>query len=492
MDDLTFYDLLGLPRDATQDEIRRAYRQLVLHLHPDKNVNKGDTELFIDIQQAYERLSDPRKRADYDNKLHPEDDLASPLLVKTTYSQPMIARLSEPQLVYTLLELNLKPSTGMMVTSTPLNISMVVDCSTSMQGVRLDAVKLTTIDLIRKLQPSDVFSLVKFNDFADLLIPPGSIADLKSYEMKIQVLQAGGGTEIFKGLELGFTQAKQNLTRQRINHILLITDGRTYGDEVYCEQLANQCSALGIGISALGIGSEWNDKFLDHITSKTGGICKYLSEIGNIRTSILEEISRLGSSLTEQINFNYQLPQNVSVSSTFRLQPDASPLEQISPLNLGNMPRQGAMSILFEFVVKDIPTDLNQLALAKGFLNFEIPRHTRKTRFVNRVTFDRQVTSDPIKSIPPTGILNAITLLSLYHMQERATEQMSKGDSTSAARYMENMATSLLLKGEHVLAQSVLNEVTNIRNNQSFSEEGEKRIKYGTRSLLLPAGRKQN
>jgi hypothetical protein len=77
-------------------------------------------------------------------------------------------------------------------------------------------------------------------------------------------------------------------------------------------------------------------------------------------------------------------------------------------------------------------------------------------------------------------------------MQERATEQMSKGDSTSAARYMENMATSLLLKGEHVLAQSVLNEVTNIRNNQSFSEEGEKRIKYGTRSLLLPAGRKQN
>ena len=52
MDNLTFYDRLGIPRDATQEEIRRAYRQLVLHLHPDKNVNKGETELFIDIQQA--------------------------------------------------------------------------------------------------------------------------------------------------------------------------------------------------------------------------------------------------------------------------------------------------------------------------------------------------------------------------------------------------------------------------------------------------------
>ncbi len=492
MDDLTFYDLLGLPRDATQEEIRRAYRQLVLHLHPDKNVNRGDTELFIDIQQAYERLSDPRKRADYDNQLPPEDDLTSPLMIKTTYSQPLIARFSEPQLMYTLLELNLKPGTGLMLTSTPLNISMVVDCSTSMQGVRLDAVKLTTIDMLRKLQQNDIFSLVKFNDFAELLIPPGSMADQKSYEMKVQVLQAGGGTEIFKGLELAYAQVNQNLTRQRINHILLITDGRTYGDEVYCDQLADQCSALGIGISALGIGSEWNDKFLDHITSKTGGICKYISEIGEIRNSILEEISRLGSSLTEQISFNYLLPQNVTISSSFRLQPDASPLEQISPLNLGNMPRQGAMSILFEFVVKDIPTEIDQLPLVNGFLNFEIPRHSRKTRYVNRITFERQISSDPIRSMPPTGILNAITLLSLYHMQERATEQMRKGDSSSAARYMENMATSLLQKGERALAQSVLNEVACIRNNHSFSEEGEKRIKYGTRSLLLPAGNKQN
>jgi Ca-activated chloride channel family protein len=491
MDDFNYYDLLGLPRDATQDEIRRAYRQLVLHLHPDKNVNKGDTAMFIDIQQAYERLSDPRKRAEYDSLLPQEDDLASPLTVKTTYSQPLIARISEPQLVYILMELNLKPNTGLMVTSTPLNISMVVDCSTSMQGVRLDAVKQTTIDLLRKLQPTDIFSLVKFNDFADLLIPPGSMDDLKSCVMKVQILQAGGGTEIFKGLELGYSQVSQNFSHQRINHILLITDGRTYGDEVYCEQLADQCSALGIGISAIGIGSEWNDKFLDHITSKTGGICKFISETGDIRNSILEEIARLGSNLTEQLLFNFQLPQNVTISSIFRLQPDASPLEQNSPLNLGNIPRKGGMNILFEIVVKDIPFNITQLTLAKGFVNFEIPRHTRKTRYINRVTFERQVSSDLIKSMPPTGILNAITLLSLYHMQERATEQMSKGDSTSAARYMENMATHLLQKGERTLAQSVMNEVANIRNNQTFSEEGEKRIKYGTRSLLLPAGNKQ-
>lgn len=486
-DNLTLYDQLGLPRDATQDEIRRAYRQLVFHLHPDKNVNRGDTELFIGIQQAFEQLSDPHKRADYDRLLPPEPNLETPLNINITYSQPLVARLPESQIIYILLELAIHPDTNLWVASTPLNISLVVDCSTSMQGIRLDTVKSAAIDLLRKLQPTDIFSLVKFNDFAEVLITPGTLEDQKSTEMKIQLLKAGGGTEIYKGLEAAFAQVSKYQSNQKINHIVLITDGRTYGDETNCELLADQASALGIGISALGIGNEWNDRFLDHITSKTGGICKFVPDNGDIRSSILEEISRLGSSLTEQIFLNFQTPQNIKLSSAYRLQPDASPLDPVSPLTLGYMPHQGTMSILFEVVIKEIPIEQKELDLVKGMLNYEIPRHTVKTKYVNRLQFMRPVTSDPIKALPPTDILNAITLLSLYMMQERSSEEMGKGDVNSAARHMEYLATNLLHKGEQDLALSVLDEVKHIRNNQSFSEEGEKRIKYGTRSLLLPA-----
>jgi Ca-activated chloride channel homolog len=490
MDGLTLYEQLGLPPDATPEEIRRAYRQLVLHLHPDKNVNKGDTELFLDIQQAYERLSDPRKKAEYDNQLQPEQVPDSPLAISTSYSQPLLARLPEPQLVYALLELNLHPDTELLVSAAPLNISLVVDCSTSMQGVRLDAVKMTAIEIIRKLQPSDIFSLVRFNDFAELLIAPIKQADMKSAEMKVQILQAGGGTEIYKGLEMGLAQVKINRSTKSVNHIILITDGRTYGDEANCEKLADECAELGIGMSALGIGTEWNDRFLDHLTVKTGGICKFIYNNIDIHNSILEEIARLGSDLTEQISYSYQVPQNAVISSIYRLQPDAAPLEPRSPLILGNMPRQGIMSILFEFIIHTIPADQVEITLANGFINYEIPRHIKRTRYINRLSFNRKISAEPIKSLPPTSILNAITFLSLYRMQERAQEEMNKGDIYSATRYMENMATHLLHKGEKEMAQTVLDEVTYIRNNQSFSEDGEKRIKYGTRALLLGAGKK--
>jgi curved DNA-binding protein CbpA len=64
------YKLLGVPRGATQDDIRKAHRKLVRKYHPD--VNPGDRsseEHFREVQRAYEVLSDPEKRQDYDKRL---------------------------------------------------------------------------------------------------------------------------------------------------------------------------------------------------------------------------------------------------------------------------------------------------------------------------------------------------------------------------------------------------------------------------------------
>jgi Ca-activated chloride channel family protein len=487
MSEFTYYDRLGLPRDASQDEIRHAYRQLVMRFHPDTNVNKGETEFFIDIQDAYEHLSSLKEKSTYDQQLQPEPDIASPLVVHTEYSQPSLVRLSEPQLLYVLMDLHVHPETRFLVSSLPLNLSLVVDCSTSMRGLRLDTVKLTAIEILRQLKPNDIFSLIKFNDRAELLIPPGNIREIKSAEMKVQLLQAGGGTEIYTGLQMGFSQVEAFRSQQHTNHIILITDGRTYGDELSCETLADRCAALGIGISVMGIGSQWNDKFLDLITSKTGGICRFIPDGGDIRTYLLEEISRLGSSMTEQISFTYQASHEVQLANAYRIQPELSPVAPASPIVLGYLPGRATMSIIFELIIREVPKFINQFTLLNGFLNVDIPRHTVKTKFVERIRFERNINSDPARQAPPGAIMDAVSLISLLQMQERARDEMSKGEIDRAARHMENLATQLLRHGKETLADSVLSEVAYLRHNQSFSEEGEKRIKYGTRSLLLPA-----
>ncbi|MGW7497511.1 DnaJ C-terminal domain-containing protein [Streptomyces luteogriseus] len=61
-----FYEVLGVSRTASQDEIQQAYRQLARKYHPDVNKDPGAEERFKDLNEAYSVLSDPKTRARYD------------------------------------------------------------------------------------------------------------------------------------------------------------------------------------------------------------------------------------------------------------------------------------------------------------------------------------------------------------------------------------------------------------------------------------------
>ncbi len=66
-----YYEVLGLPRNATEAELKQAYRRLAMKFHPDRNPGNAGAEVsFKEIKEAWEVLKDPRKRAAYDQFGH--------------------------------------------------------------------------------------------------------------------------------------------------------------------------------------------------------------------------------------------------------------------------------------------------------------------------------------------------------------------------------------------------------------------------------------
>lgn len=478
-----YYQLLGLTRDATLGEIKSAYREAARRYHPDVNAKPGETELFIDIKQAYEVLSNPKKRAAYDTEIGSQQEVP-PAHIEILYSHPAWTRVDEPQLAYALMRISSsKQATNASAPS--LNTCLVIDRSTSMQGERMDKVKDTAIQLIRNLKSSDALSIVAFSDYAEVLLPAKKHIDKNVAETRIRMLQANGGTEIFRGLEAGLTEVRRNLRASSINHIILLTDGRTYGDEQACLELADHAADLGIGISGLGLGSQWNDAFLDDLATRTGGSSFYISKDADIGRFLKEKFQNLNQVYAERVVYHAKIRPEVTLNYALRIKPESSILGTQPPLRLGSLPKNSKLEILLEFMVERVPAGVDEIVLAEGRYALDIPS-LRVPSWTERLKLSLPVVDLQEINEPPAEMLQAIRKLTLYRMQEKAQKDIAEGDLKRANRRLRHLATNLLSQGEFDLAQTVLKEAENVVKHKALSEAGGKQIKYGTRALFPP------
>jgi Ca-activated chloride channel family protein len=481
-----YYSLLGVPRNATTDQLRRAYRQAALRLHPDRNERPGDTEVFLEISQAYETLTDADARRVYDRELAAEEleqAAESPFSAHVLHSRKTLLQLSEPQVHYLLIDIQPKAAVGHV--RPPVNLSIVIDRSTSMRGQRLDHVRSATHEILKSLQPHDRASVVAFSDRAELIVSSDQAADLSVARARLSLLQADGGTEIFQGLQLGIEQLELNFTREGVNHLILLTDGRTYGDEAQCLDLAVSVAERGISINGVGIGSDWSDRFLDDLAGRTGGHVVFLDSPRAV-TGLLEGIfDSLSKVIASRVRLEGSLSQYVDLRSAYRLRPEPMVLSDSLPLKLGNLPANEIIRVLLEVIIHPIG-DQEMLSLAHFDVVGDLLASGGETHTLP-VLVEQPVSDQPDSQPPPQEIVEALSSLALYRMQDMARHDAELGHSSHAAQRLENLATQLLANGQRDLAKAALNEAENLASARRFSSQGEKILKYGTRALLLPA-----
>jgi len=486
-----YYSVLGISRDASQEEIKRAYFEAAQKLHPDKNTAAGETELFLGAQQAYETLANPKRRAMYDATLAPQKKISLPYEHKLIYSRSNVAHMDEMQMLYIIVELE-APMEARRAPAPPLNVCIVLDRSTSMKGEKMDVVKSTANQILRNLRPQDILSVVTFSDRAEVIIPAAYHQDRTRLESRIQMIQPSGATEIFQGLEAGVKEVMRSLDTKRINHIILLTDGHTYGDEQQCLTLASKVAERGIGISAMGIGPEWNDIFLDALAARTGGSSAFISEPQDIKRLLLEKFNALAQTYADDVALEYAPTEGVELSYAFRLQPDPAPIMiGESPLRLGPILQDTSTRVIFEYIIEPKAVKSDVLTFLDGTLKVMIASlPTPVPAF--RIKLQRPVFDQPETDSPPAEIVKALSRLMLFRMQERARKEIGNGNIESGTRQLQALAANLLTQGERSLAQTIMLEVDGLQNKNALSDGGSKKINYGTRALFTVPSKKEN
>jgi len=177
--------------------------------------------------------------------------MAPGIQLRSTLSRNVLPESSEPQLLYVLLELAAQgvPTT---LPKLPLNLCLVIDRSSSMRGERLQQVKDGAARIVDMLGDDDYFALVTFNDRAEVVVGAQRARNKGDLKRMIGMVEAAGGTEMATGMALALQEIQKPMLSRGVSRILLLTDGRTYGDEGRCVEIARAARGAGSGLRRLG------------------------------------------------------------------------------------------------------------------------------------------------------------------------------------------------------------------------------------------------
>ncbi len=483
------YLILGVTRTSSADDIKLAYRRIARRLHPDVNPSSpGAAAQFQDISAAYDLLMDNDRRRNYDRDAWNVPTKTARFTMSATPSKRTIVPLAEPQVLYLLVELT--PDTTAdakpVRRESHVNLTLVLDRSNSMNNARLDRVKMAAQQIIDQLGPEDVLSVVAFNDRAEVVIPATTVRDKASLKARVSLMNASGGTEIFQGLQAGLEQNRRFLAPRLVNHMILLTDGNTFGDEDNSRELAKSAAEQGIAISAMGLGQDWNDSFLDELASLTGGMCRYVTSSTMVVQFLNDHVRSLSSVFAERMQLSVATDPDIRLESAFKLAPSPQPLDSHQgSIPLGGLQFSRPLSVLLQL---EIPAnvDLGFRTLARIAVVGDV-FDQRMVRHLTLMDVAIEVSNEPKLEDPPMSILDALARLTLYRMQERANESLQAGNIVEATRRLERLATRLLAMGEVDLASHAQAEAGRLAQTSSVSERGRKTLKYHTRLLLLDA-----
>jgi len=201
----------------------------------------------------------------------------------------------------------------------PVNISFVVDKSGSMAGYdRIDALKRSLIEFIKSLRPNDIVSLIAFDDIPEILFESGRISSKKeAYIEEISHLEAGGGTNIYKGMILGYEEVLKNMFKKGTNRVILLTDGYGTTEIDTIVSKSKEYNAKGIDLSAIGVGSGYNQSLLKLLSTKSGGMFQHVGSAENLEESFKRELSSMLYPIATNVSIEIEYNDKIVFSQLY-------------------------------------------------------------------------------------------------------------------------------------------------------------------------------
>jgi len=200
---------------------------------------------------------------------------------------------------------------------TPVDLSLVVDVSGSMGGAnKIDYAYKAARELVAQLDERDRFSLVTFDDTAQVAIAPTAVTERAPLYHAIDGMFRGGGTDIYSGLSVGLQQVVGS-EHGGARRVVLLSDGQDSSSLDGLAGLAGANLEQGVTVSALGVGLDFDADKLMAIAAAGGGKYHYVSDSSMLVALFQDELSRAGSVAARGARVNIDVAEGVELLEVY-------------------------------------------------------------------------------------------------------------------------------------------------------------------------------
>jgi len=157
---------------------------------------------------------------------------------------------------------------------TPVNVAIVLDRSGSMKGSRMYAAKRAARLALRRLGSQDVVSVVAYNNKVHTIYPAARLLNGSDLEDRIDSLNANGQTALYAGVKEGARQVREFFSSNRVNRVILLSDGLANVGPKSPGELARLGQSLGeegIPVTTIGLGLQYNEDLMSRLALASDG-----------------------------------------------------------------------------------------------------------------------------------------------------------------------------------------------------------------------------